>query len=614
VFIKSALCVLVGSVVGCNSVYAQNASDFFNFFGGVAQTFIIQTTLAEWKKLPQSELSCVDQTLRQQGSNLQEAIREGVPPSDPRIADIRSACKQSTVQDNSSDTSIYYVANTRPPDAYLSLRANPTTSDGQRITTMPNGTLLRVLKRQDDEWWYVKVVPFGPEGWALSHIGNRTFIACCTTAAAVQAPAPSQQELHVAPSFDCSKATYADERAICSSTELSKLDNAVVAGYEYVRQKHGNQYAKSINAPLFQARRACASDVACIKERQNAALKTFEGLGAPIYVPQSVQTEQLLWDHNRSTVYLVAKGRSRKFFYKEPRPGIVSAGARPDSMIFEGEVIGDDEGYQGTAYLFNSRCGRLPYKVSGPILDQSRRVELRGQAPRVDNNCRPIGFIDDTLVFQLIEPPVSPPIAESNPTQTPSAPTTPQSPTSDPEREKLLSEARTHGFDTIEEYQTRLKNARDHGYDSIEDYQKFLRDKQEADLDKDKRDREDYEKRWQKAVLLQSDEKYVSLVNRCIKGPYPSVLSRDSSSIGERRELKRKAFLHCRYFAADLAFNDISNSTQPSITSQLSNIIDTGQIGTEARAYIETSIKACEKNIPRDVLDKWKQEIKTATE
>jgi hypothetical protein len=314
-FLKTVVCVLVGLLAGCTSTYAKNANDIMNIFGGIMQSTIAQATQAEWKKLPQSELTCVDQTLRRRGSDLQAAIRQGITPSDPRIADVRSACKQSTVQNNSSDTSIYYVANTTPPDGYLSLRTNPSTSDGQRITTMPNGTLLRVLQRQDDGWWHVKVIPSGPEGWAISRIGNKTFIACCTTAAAVQAPAQS----------------------------------------------------------------------------------------SPVTENQPAQTEQLLWDLNGSTAYLIAKGRSRKFYYKEPRSEALDAGAKTDSLIFDGEIIGDDQ-YQGTAYLFNSRCGQLPYQVSGPILDQSRRVELRGQAPRVDDNCRIIGYIDDTLAFQLIEP------------------------------------------------------------------------------------------------------------------------------------------------------------------------------------------------------------------
>ena len=87
------------------------------------------------------------------------------------------------------------------------------------------------------------------------------------------------------PSFDCGKATYPDEWAICSSPELSQLDVALVAAYQYVRVKYGDDYAKTINAPLFQARRACGSDLACIKERQTAAIKTFEALGAPPAAP-----------------------------------------------------------------------------------------------------------------------------------------------------------------------------------------------------------------------------------------------------------------------------------------------------------------------------------------
>ena len=93
------------------------------------------------------------------------------------------------------------------------------------------------------------------------------------------------------PSFNCANATYPDETAICSSTELSQLDTVLVAGYEYVRRRYGDQYAKSINAPLFQARRACGPDVACIKERQLAAIKVFEGIGAPIVATNNQPTQ-----------------------------------------------------------------------------------------------------------------------------------------------------------------------------------------------------------------------------------------------------------------------------------------------------------------------------------
>ena len=88
--------------------------------------------------------------------------------------------------------------------------------------------------------------------------------------------------LPAAPSFNCAKATYLDERTICSSAELSQLDNVANAGYQYVRRVYGSQYANSLDLPLLDARRACANDVTCIKAQQLAAIKKFQSLGAPI--------------------------------------------------------------------------------------------------------------------------------------------------------------------------------------------------------------------------------------------------------------------------------------------------------------------------------------------
>jgi hypothetical protein len=75
----------------------------------------------------------------------------------------------------------YYVANTRPPDAFLSLRTHPTSRKGLRIRKMPNGTLLEVLQRKSDGWWQVRVIPSGEEGWALSGQNGRAWIECCVT-------------------------------------------------------------------------------------------------------------------------------------------------------------------------------------------------------------------------------------------------------------------------------------------------------------------------------------------------------------------------------------------------------------------------------------------------
>ena len=92
----------------------------------------------------------------------------------------------ASVQENASspntasgDAYYYYVANTRPPDAFLALRTQPSASSGQRIMAMTNGTLLQVLQRLEDGWWYVRVKATGDEGWALSGQGDQSWIVCC---------------------------------------------------------------------------------------------------------------------------------------------------------------------------------------------------------------------------------------------------------------------------------------------------------------------------------------------------------------------------------------------------------------------------------------------------
>ena len=93
-----------------------------------------------------------------------------------------ASCPPSYAQSNSPDNFYFYVANTMPPDAFLSLRTAPTAAHGLNVMQMPNGTLLQVLQRRDDGWWYVRVVPSNQEGWALSGQGNRVWIECCVTA------------------------------------------------------------------------------------------------------------------------------------------------------------------------------------------------------------------------------------------------------------------------------------------------------------------------------------------------------------------------------------------------------------------------------------------------
>jgi hypothetical protein len=149
------------------------------------------------------------------------------------------------------------------------------------------------------------------------------------------------------------------------------------------------------------------------------------------------------WDHNGSVVSLIAKDSDREFYYKKPRQGLLDSGVREGSLLFRGEL--NNGRYDGTAYLFDRRCGARPYHVSGTALDNEQRIVLTGEAPRLGRNCRVQGSFEDRLEFKLLKPletasPPSQPSAnpkpsanaqpqsspQTNPNPSPSSPSSPQ--------------------------------------------------------------------------------------------------------------------------------------------------------------------------------------------
>ncbi len=117
---------------------------------------------------------------------------------------------------------------------------------------------------------------------------------------------------------------------------------------------------------------------------------------------QTGSSEFTIWDHNGSVMYLVANGSAREFYYQKPRPGMLEAGVHPGTLLFRGEI--NNAQISGTAYLFNARCGQVPFQVKGPMLDNNERVLLAGEAPRVGRSCRTFGYYTSNLEFRLLKP------------------------------------------------------------------------------------------------------------------------------------------------------------------------------------------------------------------
>jgi len=113
-----------------------------------------------------------------------------------------------------------------PTGTPLNVRTSP---NGNAVGSLANGVQVIILdstSRSGKNWVYVgRADNRVPIGWVF-----RDYLVC-QTAGGIDITPLGQN----GPSFDCSKATFADERSICGSPRLSQLDRLVVAGYEYVR-------------------------------------------------------------------------------------------------------------------------------------------------------------------------------------------------------------------------------------------------------------------------------------------------------------------------------------------------------------------------------------------
>jgi hypothetical protein len=112
---------------------AQNLND--NQLPAIAQSGIAKLANSEWNKLPQNELDCVNQKLRERGESVQSLTQRGIFPADPQAADIRSQCRSSSPSasgDQSSTQTKYAVdglvlgSRVKPDSAtYLEYKCSP---------------------------------------------------------------------------------------------------------------------------------------------------------------------------------------------------------------------------------------------------------------------------------------------------------------------------------------------------------------------------------------------------------------------------------------------------------------------------------------------------------
>lgn len=109
--------------------------------------------------------------------------------------------------------------------------------------------------------------------------------------------------------------------------------------------------------------------------------------------------ERTLWDHNGSTVALIADGARRTFRFVKPRSGLSALGVERGELLFEGSVSGEE--VVGDAFVFSLKCGPAKYAVKGSFKENGV-LELKGAAPRRDANCKAVATRPDRLEFRYL--------------------------------------------------------------------------------------------------------------------------------------------------------------------------------------------------------------------
>lgn len=113
------------------------------------------------------------------------------------------------------------------------------------------------------------------------------FAAVGLLAAVSVAPEVTAQDTLKAPSFDCKKASTADEKGICDNFSVAWLDRQLARAWTEALQRVGGQgegQLRSSQSAWLASRRGCGSDGPCLLDQYMARLQalTSEGSDTPV--------------------------------------------------------------------------------------------------------------------------------------------------------------------------------------------------------------------------------------------------------------------------------------------------------------------------------------------
>lgn len=87
--------VLFVCLTAVGTAPARSQADMVDLFGSLIRSGVGLATQAAWEKLPPSEIACVNRYLVRKGSSINAVVQQGIGPTDPRVFDARSECRDT---------------------------------------------------------------------------------------------------------------------------------------------------------------------------------------------------------------------------------------------------------------------------------------------------------------------------------------------------------------------------------------------------------------------------------------------------------------------------------------------------------------------------------------
>jgi hypothetical protein len=87
--------VLFVCMTAVGTAPARSPADMVDLFGSLIRSGVGMAAQSAWEKLPPSEIACVNRYLIRKGSSINTVVQQGIAPTDPRVFDARSECRDT---------------------------------------------------------------------------------------------------------------------------------------------------------------------------------------------------------------------------------------------------------------------------------------------------------------------------------------------------------------------------------------------------------------------------------------------------------------------------------------------------------------------------------------